>query len=202
MGFLKPEMPRDRHRRVEQGHPQRKDPPDGQALGRGGLRHAGRHSPVLRRQNPAVHPGRLAVFRGDHRRLGRRHRRRALVRRADRVREGRALHDVVRGDRAGLRLRAVEQPVSPADGLDPVLAAPRHHPAATVAGSRPVDQGQCPHTGGCRAVCRAAVDDLRTLFADGTGPVPELGTTVGLLPTWRVCGDSRDRSRSWGCATR
>jgi Transmembrane protein of unknown function (DUF3556) len=25
-----------------------------------------------------------------------------------------------------------------------------------------------------------------TLFADGTGPVPQLGTTVGLLPMWRV----------------
>src|SRR5246127_4236070 len=27
---------------------------------------------------------------------------------------------------------------------------------------------------------------LRTLFSDGTGPVPELGTTVGLLPTWQI----------------
>jgi hypothetical protein len=25
-----------------------------------------------------------------------------------------------------------------------------------------------------------------TLFADGTGPVPELGTQVGLIPTWRI----------------
>jgi hypothetical protein len=25
-----------------------------------------------------------------------------------------------------------------------------------------------------------------TLFADGTGPVPQLGTTVGLLPMWRI----------------
>ena len=25
-----------------------------------------------------------------------------------------------------------------------------------------------------------------TLFADGTGPVPALGTTVGLIPTWRI----------------
>src|SRR5246500_2545759 len=27
---------------------------------------------------------------------------------------------------------------------------------------------------------------LRALFSDGTGPVPELGTTVGLLPTWQI----------------
>src|ERR1700758_879696 len=27
---------------------------------------------------------------------------------------------------------------------------------------------------------------LRALFSDGTGPVPELGTTVGLLPTWEI----------------
>src|SRR6201988_2341116 len=27
---------------------------------------------------------------------------------------------------------------------------------------------------------------LRTLFSDGTGPVPELGTTVGLLPMWEI----------------
>ena len=48
-------------------------------------------------------------------------------------REGRALHDAVRGHRAGLRLRAAEQPVLPADGLDPVLVAAQHHSAATVA---------------------------------------------------------------------
>ena len=36
--------------------------------------------------------------------------------------------------------------------------------------------------------CTRAVfaDDVRTLFADGTGPVPELGTNVGLLPMWRI----------------
>ncbi|OMC12130.1 DUF3556 domain-containing protein [Mycobacterium sp. SP-6446] len=27
---------------------------------------------------------------------------------------------------------------------------------------------------------------LRALFSDGTGPVPELGTTIGLLPTWEI----------------
>jgi Transmembrane protein of unknown function (DUF3556) len=27
---------------------------------------------------------------------------------------------------------------------------------------------------------------LRVLFSDGTGPVPELGTTIGLLPTWEI----------------
>src|SRR6201998_2978346 len=27
---------------------------------------------------------------------------------------------------------------------------------------------------------------LRALFSDGTGPVPELGTKVGLLPTWEI----------------
>ncbi len=69
------------------------------------------------------------------------HQRRALVRRADRVREGRALHDAVRSDRTRLRLRAAEQPVLPAAGLDPVLAAARHHPAATVARPDSVDEG-------------------------------------------------------------
>jgi hypothetical protein len=37
--------------------------------------------------------------------------------------KGRALHHVVRGDRARLRLRAAEQPVQPSDGVDLVLAA-------------------------------------------------------------------------------
>ena len=64
-----------------------------------------------------------------------------LVRRADRVREGRALHDALRGRRPRLRF-GPEQPVLPADGVDPVLAAPRHHPAATVAGSGSADQGE------------------------------------------------------------
>src|SRR4029077_19319903 len=27
---------------------------------------------------------------------------------------------------------------------------------------------------------------LKALFSDGTGPIPELGTTVGLLPTWEI----------------
>ncbi len=27
---------------------------------------------------------------------------------------------------------------------------------------------------------------LVALFSDGTGPIPELGTTVGLLPTWQI----------------
>lgn len=27
---------------------------------------------------------------------------------------------------------------------------------------------------------------LAALFADGTGPVPELGTTIGLLPAWKI----------------
>ena len=56
-----------------------------------------------------------------------------VVRRADRLREGRALHDAVRGRRARLRLRPAEQPVLPADGVDPVLVAAQHHSAATVA---------------------------------------------------------------------
>ena len=55
---------RRRLRRVEQGHPLREDPPDGPALGGGRLRHARRHAPVLRRQDPALHPRRLAVRAG------------------------------------------------------------------------------------------------------------------------------------------
>ena len=71
--------------------------------------------------------------RAEHHRHRRLHQRGVLVRRADRVPEGRALHDAVRGDRPRLRLRAAEQPVLPADGLDPVLVAAQDHSAATVA---------------------------------------------------------------------
>ena len=75
----------------------------------------------------------FALSHRGHRRV---HRRQRLVRRADRLPEGRALHDAVRGRRAGLRVRAAEQPVLPADGLDPVLVAAQDHSAATVAQPR------------------------------------------------------------------
>ena len=74
------------------------------------------------------------------------HQRGVLVRRADRVPEGRAVHDAVRGRRPRLRLRAAEQPVLPADGFDPVLVAAQDHSAATVAGPRPADPGRRPRT--------------------------------------------------------
>ena len=132
MGFLQARYARRRLRRVDQGQPLREDPPHGQALGRGRLRHTRRDAPVLRRQDPALHPRRLAV-RARHRRRRRFHQRGALVDRTDRVREGSALHDVVRGRGSRLRLRAVEQPVLPATGVDPLLVAAQHHSAATLA---------------------------------------------------------------------
>ena len=50
----------------------------------------------------------------------------------------------------GLRLRPAEQPVLPADGLDPVLVAAQDNSAATVAATDPVHQGHQPHT---RSTC-------------------------------------------------
>ena len=35
-------------------------------------------------------------------------------------------------------------------------------------------------------------DCSRRCSSDGTGPVPELNSTVGLLPTWQICADPDD----------
>ena len=155
MGFLKPDMPVVDFAEWSKGTPLREDPADGPALGRGRLRHACRHAPVLRLQDPALHPGRLAVRAGHqgHRRL---HERGAVVVGADRVPEGRALHHAVRGHRSRVRIRAAEQPVLPADGVDPVLVAAQHHSAATVAEPGAVDKGHRPRADGCPAVRGAA----------------------------------------------
>ena len=61
------------------------------------------------------------------------HRRRYLVVGTDRVSEGRALHDAVRGRRPRLLLRAAGRALLPTDRFDPVLAAAGHHPVATLA---------------------------------------------------------------------
>ena len=45
----------------------------------------------------------------------------------------------------GLRLRPAEQPLLPADGLDPVLVAAQHHSAAAVAEPDTADQGHHAH---------------------------------------------------------
>lgn len=96
------------------------------------------------------------------------------------------LYTAVRGDRAGLRLWAAEQPILPADGLDPVLDEVRHHPAAAVAGSSAVDPRHQAQAGG-RCPLRTAGDDVAVgAVHRWRRPIPELGTTVGLLPAWQI----------------
>ena len=87
----------------------------------------------------------------------------------------------------GLRVRAAEQPVLPADGLDPVLVAAQHHSAAAVAEPGAADEGHRAHARRRRCCTRALlVMLLVALFSDGTGPIPALGTTVGVLPMWQI----------------
>ncbi len=50
----------------------------------------------------------------------------------------------------------------------------------------PFTKGDHPHTRRCAAVRRAAGDAAVALFSDGTGPIPALHTTVGVLPIWQI----------------
>ncbi len=126
----------------------------------------------------------------------------AVVRRADRVREGRALHHAVRGRRARMRLRSAEQPVLPADGVDPVLVAAQHDSAATVAQPDTADQGHDAHTVR-RAAVRGAAGGagrrvvLRRHRADsGAGHHRRCAAACGRSGRSSAC------SRCWACATR
>ncbi len=141
MGFLKQEVPVVDFEEWSKGTRAREDQADGQALGRGRLRHPGGAAPVLCASRSVSTSCRRAVRAGHqgHRRL---EQYRAVVDRADRLPEGRALHHAVRGRRPRLRLRPAEQPVLPADGIDAVLVAAQHHPAAAVAEPGPADQGR------------------------------------------------------------
>jgi len=75
------------------------------------------------------------------------------------------------------------------------------HPVATVAESRPDDQGHRPHPAGCRVVRGATGDDIRHAVCGRDWPGAGAGHHVGLLPEWRVVlilvllG-------FWGCGTR
>jgi len=125
----------------------------------------------------------------DHDRHQRLHRFRALVRRADRVREGRALHHAVRGGRPGF---AASGPLNnrffPAVGPRSCYwLRARHHPVAAVAGSNTVHPGSIGalrSTRCCTAPCWCFSSSRS--FSDGTGPVPVLGTTIGVLPAWQI----------------
>ncbi len=157
MGFLKQDAPVVDYEEWSQGHPRGEDRADGPALGRGRLRDARSCCTCSTSSRSCSTSWRLAD-RPDHQGHRRVHQRRVLVCRADRVREGRALHDAVRGRRARMRIRPAEQPVLPADGIDPVLVAAQDHSAATVAQPDTADQGHGSHAGR-RAAVRGAAGD-------------------------------------------
>ena len=111
----------------------------------------------------------------------------AVVDRADRVRKGRALHNAVRGRRPRVRVRAAEQPVLPADGVDPVLVAAQHHSAAAVAQPGAADEGHRAHargrrcsTGPCWWCCWWRCSPT------APGRCRRSAPTVGVLPLWQI----------------
>ena len=159
-GFHPAQPARRRHGRVEQGHARRADRADGTPHRRERVRHPADHACDVRREDRAVHPRRLAV-RVVHEGYRRLLRCRRVVDGTNRVPEGRALHDVVRSRRSGLLLRAAGRSLLPTDGFDPVLAAARHHPVATLAGPGADDQGQQQNPvrrAALRRPCRVARD--------------------------------------------
>jgi hypothetical protein len=85
-----------------------------------------------------------------------------------------------------LLFRAAGRALLPADGLDPVLAAARHHQVAALArpGAADQDTNRTPFD----ALLYAAVLVLLViaLLSDGAGPIPALGTTIGVLPWWQT----------------
>lgn len=113
------------------------------------------HACDVRREDRALHPWRL-VLRLVHRRHRRLHRRHRLVDRADRVPEGRAVHHAVRSRRPRLLFRAAGRALLPADGIDPILAAARHHSTTALAQPGAADQGHRPDPVRRAALRRAA----------------------------------------------
>ena len=75
----------------------------------------------------------------------------------------------------------------PADGTGPVLAATQHHSAATLA-RRFADQGDNQRPGRRHLYGALLAALLVALLSDGTCPIPELCTEIGLLPTCAVLG--------------
>ena len=130
------------------------------------------------------------------------HRRRAVVDRTDRLREGRALHDAVRGRGTWLRLRTVEQPVLPAAGIDPRPVAAQHHSAATVARPGAADEGHRPVTDRRGALRRAACGASHRLVLRRDGADPRTRHRDRCAADVADLVDSRAARGGWVCATR
>ncbi len=125
----------------------------------------------------------VGVVHQRHRRI---HRCRRVVDRADRVRKGSAVHDAVRGHRPRLLLRAAGRSLLPADGFDPVLATSRHHPASPWPDRVPLTKGndRTPFDALLYGVLLGLL--VLGLVSDGSGPIPALGTAIGVLPRWQT----------------
>ncbi len=85
----------------------------------------------------------------------------------------------------GCGLGPLNNPHLAAAGFDPVLTSARDHPVVPWPNRVPAT------TGTARTLVDVALYGLLlllflTLFADGTGPVSEQGTQVGLITTWRI----------------
>ena len=91
----------------------------------------------------------------------------------------------------------------PPMGSIAVLVAAQDHSAATVAEPDPADQGRRAHAGR-RAALRGAAGGACWSRCSPTapGPIPELGTEVGVLPVWQTATILGLLAVCSACATR
>ena len=155
VGVLAAESARRRLGGVEQGHAQRAHPADRATPGRVGIRGTRCRLPRLSAQDRALRLRRHAV-RLVHQGNRRAHQHRFVVVGADRLPEGRVLHDAGRSRRTRLQLRSARRTVLPAPRVEPVLVAAWHDSVAAVAEPGAADRRYQPNSARCSALRCAA----------------------------------------------
>ena len=186
MGFLKQDISRGRLRAVEQGHPRREDRADGPALGRGRIRDARRAAPVLRREDPALHPRRVADRADAPRGID------GFTNVTSWYAEPIVFQKVVLYTMLfevvglGCGFGPLNNRFFPPMGSILYWLRPKTIRLPPWPNRIPLTKGDTRTPFDVLLYAALLVMLVVALFSDGTGPIPELGTEVGVLPVWQT----------------